>query len=236
MASVDGSVDNLLKVLTRKKRKLEDLAPEAASRMGDALVAELQLRVPGRDKHRNATGNLQRALTKKTTPYRYGSFWAVGVGDMELLGHPGDAPPRGTIDEFLYGKEGEGGVLGRAYTERRAKKLEREADRIKKQRETEIRRIERNKRHVEGLRKAIDRLNDIRDKYQETIIDLVEKLEENEARMMKVLETKAEKRKAQLKERQQRLYARWRIIQRLVQNLDDQIWALQDRIDEILGE
>lgn len=98
-------MQGLIRVLEEKKRKLEAAAPEVASVLGGFLVEELNARVPGAEKHPNATGNLKRALTKTTLPYQKGKMWVVGVGDLSLLGSPNDPAPHGTIDAFLFGYE-----------------------------------------------------------------------------------------------------------------------------------
>lgn len=91
---------------------------QAAEVYRSLLRADIRSKVSFR-----ATGQLERALCTIVQPWRVDKGWAVGVGDIGLVGHPGDAPAsRTTIREFWdwYNKaleEGDAGAV-QAHAER----------------------------------------------------------------------------------------------------------------------
>lgn len=153
---------DLIRALEGKRRDLEAAAPRIADHLADILVAELNARVPGAEKHPNATGNLKRAITEKTAPYQVGDRWAVGVGNLNLLGRPNEQPPRGTIWDFLLGDdedEDDVGAYGRAYEERQRAKAE------------------VNRQAIESVQQNIEQINAQLDALGVQELDLVDSLE-----------------------------------------------------------
>jgi len=84
-----------------KQRALSDASikarlVQAAEVYRSLLRADIRSKVSFR-----ATGQLERALCTIVQPWRVDKGWAVGVGDIGLVGQPGDAPAsRTTIREF----------------------------------------------------------------------------------------------------------------------------------------
>ena len=84
-----------------KQRALSDTSikarlVQAAEVYRSLLRADIRSKVSFR-----ASGTLERALCAIVQPWRVDKGWAVGVGDIGLVGHPGDAPAsRTTIREF----------------------------------------------------------------------------------------------------------------------------------------
>lgn len=95
---------------------------ECADAMAEALIEELTAVIPGRGAHPNATGNMLKAVTKRSKVNVSGDIYWVGVGDLELLGRPGEKryKPK-PIERFLkqYNKEAE-----EAYQARREREAE----------------------------------------------------------------------------------------------------------------
>lgn len=68
---------------------------ELLHRLAEALTDEL-IKVPV-----GATGNMRRGVTVTMLPYKTPGGWAIGVGDLSILGSPSEPSPRGTISDFL---------------------------------------------------------------------------------------------------------------------------------------
>jgi hypothetical protein len=176
-----GSLGNLRRALSDKKRELTRLAPRAVVHMADALVDELQTRTPGESKNALNTGNLKAAITTKTAPYQEREFWIVGVGDKDRLGRPGDAPPRETITAFLEEHEGpfwedrekeyaaKEEARATRYAEERAAIDARKAARVQARK---ARRLEKLQRKIARLEKHEDRTTGL----ISTFTDLIDKL------------------------------------------------------------
>jgi len=114
-----GTLGEFIVQLRLQRDKLQQAAPILANRFADALVEELTARVPGPSKHPNASGNLFRAITARTAPYRRGSYVVVGIGNKALLGERGvksysPEPIRAFLDWWMQERE-----EGRAYRAQR---------------------------------------------------------------------------------------------------------------------
>ena len=83
------ALEDLRLRLSVDRAKMERLGPLLVDRMADALIEELNARVPGPETNPLNTGTMRKALTKRTAPYRIGTSWAVGIGDNSLLGTRG---------------------------------------------------------------------------------------------------------------------------------------------------
>lgn len=73
----------------------DDGQKELLYKLAEALTGEL-IKVPV-----GATGNMRRGVTLTTLPYKIAGGWAIGVGDLSILGDPSEPAPRGTISAFL---------------------------------------------------------------------------------------------------------------------------------------
>jgi len=68
---------------------------ELLYKLAEALTGEL-IRIPV-----GPTGNMRRGITLTTLPYKIPGGWAIGVGDLSILGDPSEPAPSGTISAFL---------------------------------------------------------------------------------------------------------------------------------------
>lgn len=68
---------------------------ELLYRLAEALTGEL-IKIPV-----GPTGNMRRGITLTTLPYKIPGGWAIGVGDLSILGDPSEPAPSGTISAFL---------------------------------------------------------------------------------------------------------------------------------------
>lgn len=131
--AVTVDFSQLRRSIDLKRQALSDTAiQERLTRVANAYVEALRAELHAK-LSAQASGNMERALCNVVGPWKTSKGWAIGVGDIALVGLPTDAPKsRITIRQFLDWfneqlEEGPEERVAEAYAERKEGRVRRKA-------------------------------------------------------------------------------------------------------------